>query len=118
MNAPADTLERDQELDRSAAALDDAVAGRGRIVVIEGPPGIGKTRLVSDVRALAKVRGFGRVGASCDELESAMSWSVVRQMVERSVSRASGAEARKQLLAGPAGAALAAIDERLPGRRR
>ncbi len=54
------TLERETELDCIAAALDDAADGRGSVLVIEGAAGIGKTRLVEDARALAKLRGFGR----------------------------------------------------------
>ena len=108
----ATTLERETELDGIAAALDGAADGIGSVLVIEGPAGIGKTRLVADARALAKLRGFGRLWAVGDELESAMPWAVVRQFVERSIARAGGAE-RAQLLAGPAGAALAAL-ERAP----
>ncbi|MDT7782001.1 MAG: hypothetical protein QOF58_420, partial [Pseudonocardiales bacterium] len=39
-----------------------------------------------------------------------MAWGVVRQMVERSVSRYSG-EIREKILAGPSGAALRALDD-------
>lgn len=45
-----------------------------------------------------------------DALESAMAWGVVRQLVERSVSRYSG-EIRAKILAGPSGAALKALDD-------
>ena len=41
---------------------------------------------------------------SGDETETAMAWGVVRQMVERSVSRYSG-DVRRAILDGPAGAA-------------
>ncbi|GAA3459941.1 AAA family ATPase [Saccharothrix longispora] len=103
------TLERDRELDRITAALDSASRGDGRVVVIEGRAGIGKTRLVQDTRDLAKRRGFGRLQAVGDALESAMPWGVVRQMVERSVSRYRG-EVLEKILAGPSGDALAALD--------
>lgn len=110
MNPITGILEREQELEHITAALDAAADGRGRTVVIEGPAGIGKTRLVQDARAMAKTRGFGRIQATGDELESAMAWSVVRQLVELSLSRY-GPEVRAQLLAGPSGAALAALGE-------
>jgi DNA-binding CsgD family transcriptional regulator len=108
--SPADrTLERDRELGRIEAALDSAARGDGRVVVIEGRAGIGKTRLVHDTRELAKARGFGRLQAVGDALEGAMAWGVVRQMVERSVSRYRG-DTRAAILAGPSGAALTALD--------
>jgi hypothetical protein len=37
-----DLLERDRELEAVAALLDDLGAGRGRAVVLEAPPGLGK----------------------------------------------------------------------------
>ncbi|GAA1602777.1 AAA family ATPase [Kribbella sancticallisti] len=110
MNA---TLERPGELSRIAAALDASRNGDGKVLVIEGEAGIGKTRLVGETRALAKERGFVRMQATGDELESAMAWGVVRQMVERSISRYSGAT-REAIIAGPTGRALEALDKANP----
>ncbi|KOV84066.1 LuxR family transcriptional regulator [Nocardia sp. NRRL S-836] len=90
--------------------MDAATRGEGRVVIIEGRAGIGKTRLVHECRELAKERGFGRLQAVGDGLETAMAWGVVRQLVERSISRYSG-EVREKILAGPSGAALKALDD-------
>lgn len=109
MSSASEILERDSELTRIEEALDSATSGSGRVVVIEGPAGIGKTRLVRETRDLASARGFGRLQATGDESETSMAWSVVRQMVERSISRYSG-EIREAILAGPAGAALRTLD--------
>lgn len=109
MSSASQILERDSELARIAEALDSAAAGNGRVLVIEGLAGIGKTRLVGETRDLARARGFGRLQATGDETETAMAWGVVRQMVERSVSRYSG-DVRRAILDGPAGAALQALD--------
>ncbi len=109
MSSASQILERDGELARIADALDSAVAGNGRVIVIEGLAGIGKTRLVREARELARQRGFGRLQATGDETETSMSWGVVRQMVERSVSRYSG-EVRQAILDGPAGRALQVLD--------
>ena len=115
MSDATPTLEREHELDRIAAALDAAAAGTGRAVVIEGPPGIGKSRLIDDARALAKLRGFGRLAAAGDELESAIPWSVVRQMADRAILR-HPPDVRATLLAeGAPAAALAALDEAAAG---
>jgi len=104
------TFERGDELVAIARALDDAAVGNGRVIVIEGVAGIGKTHLVRAARDLAKERGFGRLQAMGDELETSMAWGVVRQMVERSISRYAG-EVREAILAGPTGRALGALAE-------
>ncbi|MDP2773711.1 MAG: AAA family ATPase, partial [Nocardioides sp.] len=109
MSSASEILERDSELVRIEAALDSATKGSGRVIVIEGEAGIGKTALVRETRELAQQRGFGRLQATGDETETAMAWGVVRQMVERSVSRYSG-DVRRAILDGPAGAALQALD--------
>lgn len=103
------TLEREAELGRIAAALEQSAGGSGQLLVVEGPPGIGKSRLVDGARDLAKARGFARIKAVADEAEQALPWGVVRQLVERSILRYSG-ETREAILAGPAGSALTAID--------
>ncbi len=55
---------RDGELGGLAADLDDAIAGHGRVVLLGGEPGIGKSRLADEVVTLARARGgaiaFGR----------------------------------------------------------
>ena len=109
MSSASQMLERDSERDRIHAALDSAAAGRGRVIVVEGIAGIGKTRLVLESRELAKQRGFGRLQATGDQTETTMPWGVVRQMVERSVSRYGG-DVRRTILEGPAGTALRALD--------
>src|SRR3712207_2184568 len=107
-----ETLERDDEITRIGEALDQAAGGAGRLIVIEGPPGIGKTRLVEAARDLAKEKGFGRLVATGDEPERTLPWSVVRQLVERSILRYHG-ETRRRILEGPAGNALTALDRAL-----
>jgi len=109
VSSASEILERDGELEGIANALDSATKGAGRVVVVEGVAGIGKTRLIHETRDLARLRGFGRLQGTGDETETAMAWGVVRQMVERSVSRYSG-EIRAAILDGPAGRALQALD--------
>ncbi len=48
---------RDRELARVTSYLDDALAGRGRLVLCTGEAGVGKTRLAEEVAALAAARG-------------------------------------------------------------
>jgi tetratricopeptide (TPR) repeat protein len=51
---------RDQELSDLGSALDEAASGRGSLMLVTGEPGIGKTRLLSEVAQAATERG-GRV---------------------------------------------------------
>ena len=48
---------RDEELGLLEAGLDDALAGRGRLFVVVGPPGAGKTLLADEIASRAKRRG-------------------------------------------------------------
>lgn len=52
---------RESELARLTALLDDAVSGRGRLVLLSGPAGIGTSRPASELIATARGRG-GQVG--------------------------------------------------------
>ena len=45
---------RDSELEQIAGAVAGVAQGRGGVLIIEGPPGIGKTRLLAEAIALAK----------------------------------------------------------------
>ncbi|HWC25376.1 MAG TPA: AAA family ATPase [Solirubrobacteraceae bacterium] len=99
--APALLLEREAELAALGALLSGARAGRGRVVLIEGPAGIGKTRLLGETREHAGRQGLGVLGARGGELERDYAFGVVRQLLEASVARASAAQ-RRELLAGAA----------------
>jgi tetratricopeptide (TPR) repeat protein len=48
---------RDQELEKLSAALDKAVAGEGSAWLVGGESGVGKSRLLDELRSLAMVRG-------------------------------------------------------------
>lgn len=53
------------------AALNDTQAGRGRVVMLAGSPGIGKTRLADEFTELAQTRGALALRAACLEAASA-----------------------------------------------
>jgi DNA-binding SARP family transcriptional activator len=52
----ASMVGRDDELEVLRAALDDLLVGRGQVVLIDGPAGIGKSRLLEELRILADDR--------------------------------------------------------------
>jgi DNA-binding SARP family transcriptional activator len=49
---------RDREIEELSTALDDAAAGRGRLFLVSGESGIGKTRLADEVASRAKEAGL------------------------------------------------------------
>jgi class 3 adenylate cyclase len=75
-------LERAEELAALNAAITASHGADGRVVVIEGPPGIGKSSLLAEARARAAASGLAVVQARGSELESAFSFGVVRQLFE------------------------------------
>jgi DNA-binding CsgD family transcriptional regulator len=78
-------LERDRELASLDALIDEAAAGQARVALIEGPAGIGKTRLVAETRRRAADRGFRVLAAQGGEMEQGFSFGVVRQLFEPEV---------------------------------
>ena len=91
-------LEREGEL----AAVEALLHGRGRVLVVEGTTGIGKTALVDAACLRAAGLGFVVLRARGSELEAGFAFGVVRQLFERALVAAGPGE-REALLAGPAG---------------
>ena len=60
---------RQQELAELRDALDDAIAGRGRLVMLAGEPGIGKTRIARELAVVAESRGVQVLWGRCYEEE-------------------------------------------------
>ena len=94
-------LERDAELAALEATVDAARAGDGRLVVVEGSVGIGKTRLLSETRERALAAEFQVLTARGGELEGDFAFGIVRQLFETALARAAP-EARVELMAGAA----------------
>ncbi|MDW5596291.1 AAA family ATPase [Conexibacter stalactiti] len=103
-----DLLEREGELRVIERQLDDAIAGVGSLVVVEGPAGIGKTTLLRAAVERAQERGMSVLRARGGVLELHLEYGVVRQLLERPVMRADAAE-QARLLAGPAAPAAAVL---------
>ncbi|HYN51892.1 MAG TPA: AAA family ATPase, partial [Thermoleophilaceae bacterium] len=67
---------REVELEHLEAALDALTAGRPAYVTLEGEPGIGKTRLLGELRARAEERGHVVLSGAAAEFEREMPFSV------------------------------------------
>jgi DNA-binding CsgD family transcriptional regulator len=98
-------LERDQELATLDVLIDAAAGGRARLALIEGPAGIGKTRLVAETRRMARDKGLRVLAAQGGDLEREFPFGVVRQLFEQEVVRD-----ERATLAGAAGPARAVFD--------
>ena len=79
---PDDLLDRERELAAVRAALDDLAAGEPGLLLIEGPAGIGKTRLLTEVRRLATERSVRVLTARGCQLEKEFGFGAVRQLFE------------------------------------
>jgi DNA-binding CsgD family transcriptional regulator len=95
-------LEREAELAQLSELLDETREGRGSTVAIEGPPGIGKTRLLAAARDMAARESAQVLQARGGDLEHDLPFGVVRQLYELALRRV---EDRESLLEGPAGLA-------------
>ncbi|MEU8874641.1 AAA family ATPase [Streptomyces javensis] len=60
---------RDREIAAVRADLEAVRAGRGARVVVEGAPGVGKSRLLAELDEMARRSGFDVVSVRADELD-------------------------------------------------
>ena len=100
----AEPLERAAELEKLSALLAAAREGRGQVCVIEGPSGVGKSRLLDACADSAAALGMSVVRARCSELTRDYPFGVARGLFEPGLIRA-GQELRDELVRGPAGLA-------------
>ncbi|HUC57530.1 MAG TPA: ATP-binding protein, partial [Streptosporangiaceae bacterium] len=63
---------RDAELSRLLALLDAAAGSQPVVTLISGDAGVGKTRLVSELAARARDRGFTVLSGRCAEIGGAV----------------------------------------------
>src|SRR3954453_3483528 len=99
---PLRLLEREAELAALEAMLAAARVGDGRLVIVDGGAGIGKTRLLAEARALAAAAEFEVLTARGGELEGEFAFGIVRQLFEAPLAAATEDE-RNELLSGAAG---------------
>src|SRR5262245_66256636 len=72
---------RDGELAELLAGLDDAACGTGRLFLLAGDPGIGKSRLAGEAAARARDRGVTVAWGGCGEAGGAAAyWAGVQEV--------------------------------------
>ena len=104
---PRTLVGRDTELAELVRGLDDAFAGRERLFLLGGEPGIGKSRLADELMGHARARGARVLVGRCWEAGGAPAyWPWVQAL--RTYLRETDREALRAQL-GEAGADLAAV---------
>ena len=98
---------RERELDELVRALEDALAGRGRLVLVAGEPGIGKSRLVDELMGQARARAARVIVGRCWEAGGAPAYWPWVQSLRAYVSETDPEELRAQL--GAVGGELAQL---------
>jgi len=98
--APANEfLERDRELGALEDLIQGALEGRPGLALVEGPAGIGKSRLLGAARAAAEGAGFRVLAARASDFERELPFGVVRQLFDPLLADPAG---RARWLTGPA----------------
>ena len=72
---------RQNELAELTDHLERARAGHGGFIRVSGPAGIGKSRLVDELRQVAEDSGFATVTTFAEQYEQSTVWFVLRQLL-------------------------------------
>lgn len=110
---------RESEVKNLVQALDDVGQGPAQVVLVSGPPGVGKTSLVQRLRRQVLVRAGYFITGKWDELEKSTPYSgvlasfrdLVRQLLSEETSRLAG---YRQQVAEALGPNLGALVEVIP----
>jgi class 3 adenylate cyclase len=97
--AESNLVGRRWELSAIESLLDRAVDGHGAVVTVMGPPGIGKSRLVREVAAIAARRDVEVFGAYCESHATDIAFHVVARLLRAAtgVSDLDGPAARERV---------------------
>lgn len=97
---PDGLVDRDREMAVLRTMVDDLSDGTSGCLLIEGPAGIGKTRLLDELRRLAVGAGVWVRSARSSSLERDFEWGVVRQLLGAGADDAVGRDERFAALRG------------------
>jgi class 3 adenylate cyclase len=108
---------REKEMDELRAGLEDALSGRGRLLMLVGEPGIGKTRTSEEMATYARLRNTQVLWGRCYEGEGAPAYWPWVQVIRSYVHDREPKELMSQMGPGAADIAqvVSEVKERLPG---
>src|SRR5262245_36632511 len=104
-------LERDSEITVLGKLLTRSASSRGSVVAIEGPAGIGKTRLLAHVRQQAANGGWRVLDTRCTPMSATIGYCVLRDWFGTLAHRAG---AGTHPFSGPGAAVFDLADGRAP----
>lgn len=108
-------LERERELELLGRAVEDAISGAGGVVVVAGPPGIGKSALLLAAVERARALGLRVLSARGGALERAYPFGVVAQLFDGRLrlrgGEGSGGSLRAEALADAGAQRFAVLEE-------
>jgi tetratricopeptide (TPR) repeat protein len=93
---------RERELAEATAVLDGALAGQRQLLLLSGEPGIGKTRIVGELAAIAERRGARVCWGRCFEWEGAPAFWPWVEILRHYTEAVEPAELRAQVGGGAA----------------
>ena len=93
---------RETELDQLTSGLEDVLAGRGRLFLLVGEPGIGKSRLAEEMAARASAAGARVLWGRCWEAGGAPAFWPWVESLRAHIRKAEPEELRRQLGSGAA----------------
>ena len=107
---------RPREMSELRAALEDAISGQGRLVMLSGEPGIGKTRTAQELASYAETLGAQVLWGWCYEEEGAPPYWPWIQPLRSYIQERDADQLRQELGAGAADIAqiVSQVRERLP----
>ncbi len=108
-------LDREHELEVVGAAIRGALTGSGGTLLIQGPPGIGKSRLLARGASTARELGMRVLEARGALLERDFAFGVVRQLFEPALVGLAEPK-RDRLFDGAASLARGLFDESVPSK--
>jgi tetratricopeptide (TPR) repeat protein len=108
---------RGRELGELRRALDEAKSGRGRLFLISGEPGIGKTRLADELAAEAASRGIRVVWGRCWEGGGAPGYWPWIQVIRGCINSAEVAQRRSVLESEHASSMVETVAQIVPELR-
>jgi DNA-binding CsgD family transcriptional regulator/RecA/RadA recombinase len=107
---------RQLEMGELMGALQDVLAGRGRVAMLAGEPGIGKTRVAQELTAYATLNGAQALWGRCHFAEGAPPYWPWVQVIRSYVREHTPERLRSEMGAGAADIAevVPEVKERLP----